>query len=256
MKRILLPLILLTVSLTAVAKQAGDWLTNYYKSPNPQDFVVEVRKLGNAGILANPKHKEYVAVFLSRILAANPEKIIEWVESLKSLNEAEREPLIIALWLADTKESKAYLTSINALEVLSKKPTNYLEIEILKGETLDALWAYFFATGADEPIRKIVSALNYAEYAGSVDAYKNSKKTEADQQRAWFDALFQSARWSLESNVRKEPKVAEICGRLIKEPSLSKHERLWLSLILSKALPDKYKMMKQESGEWRLEIYK
>jgi len=229
---------------------------NYYKSPNPQEFVAEVNKLSHSGLLGNPKHKENIAVFLSRILASHPEKTSEWLESLKSLNKADMEPVFYAVWLANTEESKAYLKSIGATEALNTKPTNYLEIEIQSPDTLDALWSYFYATGSAEPVRRIVSALNYADYSGSLEAYKTSKQTDEDKRKAILDSIFMAARWSLESNSRNEPKVGENCGNIMKDPNLTKNEQLWLGVILSKAIPDKYKMVQVKAGEWRLETYK
>ncbi len=229
---------------------------NYYKSPNPQEFVAEVNKLSESGLLGNPKYKENIAVFLSRILASHPEKTGGWLKSLKSLNKADSEPVFYAAWLADTEESKIYLKSIGATEALNAKPTNYLEIEIQSPNTLDALWSYFYATGSTEPVRRIVSALNYADYSGSHEAYKTSKKTEEDNQKAILDSIFMAARWSLESNSKNESKVGEICGNIMKDPNLTKNEQLWLGVILSKAIPNKYKMVQVKAGEWRLETFK
>lgn len=256
MKRLSLLLILLVFSFKTVAEEPGYWLMNYYKSPNPQDFVSEVNKLSKSGLLANPKHKENIAVFLSRILASHPENTNEWLQSLKSLNKADMEPVFYAAWLADTKQSKAYLKSIGATEALNTKPTNYLEIEIQSPNTLDALWSYFYATGSEEPVRRIVSVLNYADYSGSLEAYKTSQQTEEDRKKAILDAIFQSARWSLESNARNESRIGEICGSILKDPNITKNEQQWLGVILSKAIPDKYKMVQVKAGEWRLETYK
>lgn len=256
MKRISLLLISLVFSFQAIAKDPGSWLMNYYKSPNPQDFVAEVNKLSKTGLLGNPKHKENIAVFLSRILASHPENTNEWLQSLKSLNKTDMEPVFYAVWLADTKESKEYLKSIGATEVLNTKPINYLQTEIQSPNTLDALWSYFYASDSKEPVRRIVSALNYADYSGFLEAYKTSKQTGEDRRKAILDSIFQAARWSLESNARNEPKIGEICGNILKDPNITKNEQLWLGVILSKAIPDKYKMVQVKAGEWRLETHK
>lgn len=256
MKRIYFLFILLVFSFKAASEESGYWLMNYYKSPNPQDFVSEVNKLSKSGLLSNPKHKENIAVFLSRILAAHPEKTSEWLQSLKNLSKTDMEPIFYAAWITDTKESKEYLRFIGAADALNTKPTNYLEIEIQSPNTLDALWSYFYATGSEEPVKRIVSALNYADYSGSLEAFKTSKQTEEDRRKAILDSIFQAARWSLESNARNEPKIGEICGNILKDQNITKNEQLWLGVILSKAIPDKYKMVQVKAGEWRLETYK
>jgi len=169
------------------SEEIGHWLINYYKNPNPDDFVIEVKKLSKEGILGDPKHKQNVAVFLSQVLAANPSKTSEWLKKLHSLNKTDMEPVFYAVWLSDTQESKEYLKSIGAKEALKTKPTNFLEIEIDNPSTLDALWSYFFASGKAAPIRKIISALNYANYDGSIEAYKTSEKTEEDKRKLYWN---------------------------------------------------------------------
>ncbi len=256
MKRIAFLLITLLFSFNALAEEPGQWLMNYYKSPNPHDFVSEVKKLSQSGILGNPKHKQNIAVFLSQILAANPDKISQWLKELQDLNEADMEPVFYAAWFSDTKESKDYLKSIGATKALEAKPINFLQVEVDNPNRLDALWSYFFATGKAEPIRKIISALNYADYDGSLEAYETSKKTEEDKRKAILESVYKSARWSLESNIKQHPLVGEICGNILNENKLTKNEQLWLGVILSKAIPSKYKMVQVKAGEWRLETYK
>jgi len=256
MKRISLLLISLIFSFKAMSAEPAAWLKNYYKSPNPNDFVTEVKKLSKNGMLTNPKHKDNIAVFLSRILASHPEKTSDWLQALNSLNKIDMEAVFYAAWLADTKESKEYLKSIGATDFLNKKPTNYLTTQIKTPNTLDALWSYFYATGSEEPVRRIVSALNYADYSGSLEAYKTSHKTEEDKRKAILDVLFQAARWSLESNARNEQGIGDICGEILKDPNITRNERLWLGVILSKAIPEKYKMVQLKTGELRFQVYK
>lgn len=255
MKRISLLLLAILFSFKAFANEPGSWLINYYKSPNPNDFVSEVKKLSKSGILGNPKHKQNIAVFLSQILAANPDKTSQWLKELHDLNKADMEPVFYAVWFSDTKESKEYLKSIGATKALEAKPVNFLQAEVDNPNTLDALWSYFFATGKVEPIRKIISALNYAGYDGALEAYKTSKKTEEDKRKAILESVYKSARWSLESNIKQHPLVGDICGNILKQNKLSKNEQLWLGIVLSKAIPSKYKMTQVKAGEWKLVTY-
>jgi len=164
MKRTAASLILLLACFSHAVKT--DWLMDYYIYPTPDLFVSEINNLSESGVLSDPKHKQTISVFLSRVLADNPDKILEWMKELKHLNKADMEPIFYAVWLSDTKESKEYLKSIGATQALETKPTDFLQVSIDSPSTLDALWAYFFATGQKEPIRKIVSALNYEKHSG------------------------------------------------------------------------------------------
>ena len=251
MKRIALLLLTILFSFDSFAEE--DWLMNYYKDPTPDAFVKEVKNLSKSGVLSDPKLKQTISVFLSRILAANPDKTLEWMKELDNLNDGDMEPVFYAVWLSNTKESKEYLKSIGAIKALQAKPTDFLQIPISSPNTLDALWAYFFATGQEEPIRKIISAFNYEEHSDALELYKTSKKTKKDKQNAILGSIFLSARWSLESNIQQHYRVAEICGDIFKDKSLTNSEQLWLGVILSKALPEKYKMTNTKPGQWTVE---
>ncbi len=251
MKRILPSILILLIFFSHAIK--ADWLTDYYIYPTPDLFVSEVNNLSKSGVLSDPKHKQTISVFLSRILADNPDKTLKWMKELDHLNKTDMEPVFYAVWLSDTKESKEYLKSIGATKALETKPTDFLQVPIDSPNTLDTLWAYFFATGQKEPIRKIVSAFNYENHSGALKAYKMSKQTEQDKQNAILDSIFMSARWSLESNIKQHPRVGEICGDIFKDKSLTNSEQLWLGVVLSKALPNKYKMSKTEPGQWTVQ---
>ncbi|WP_158970878.1 hypothetical protein [Paraglaciecola sp. L3A3] len=256
MKWILLTTVVLSLSFTVWAGESEAWLTNYYKSPAQQEFVSQVKKLSQSGMLSDGKHQQSLAVFLSRILVANPKQTHQWLSTLSVLNQKDRQTLHYAAWLADTDESKAYLQLVDAQYLLDSKAINYLEIDIKSPKTLDNLWYYFFATGEAAPIKRIVSALNYAEYSGALKAYKTSEKTNEDERKAKLDVIFQAARWSIGSNVKQHPKVAEICTEIMKDAQLSQNEALWLSIILSEALPNKYKMKKTARGDLEQTVLK
>lgn len=251
MKGIAPTLLLILLSFSSIAN--ADWVMDYYKKPSPDAFVSEVNKLSKAGILSDKEHNQNIAAFLSRVLADNPDKTLQWMKELEHLNKSDMEPILYAVWLSDTKESKEYLKSIGATKALDTKPTDFLQVPIDSPNTLDALWAYFFATGQKDPIRKIVSALNYEEHSGALESYKTSKQTEQDKKNAILDSIFMSARWSLESNIKQHPRVAEICGDIFKDKSLTNSEQLWLGVVLSKALPNKYKMSQTEPGQWTVQ---
>jgi len=251
MKRISSSIIILLLCFSHAAK--ADWLMDYYIYPTPDLFVSEVNNLSKSGVLSDPNQKQTISVFLSRVLADNPDKTLKWMKELKHLNKADMEPIFYAVWLSDTKESKEYLKSIGATLALETKPTNFLQVPIDNPSTLDALWAYFFATGQKEPIRRIISALNYEKHSGALESYKTSKKTEENKQNAILDSIFMSARWSLESNIKQHSRVGDICGDIFKDKSLTNSEQLWLGVVLSKALPDKYKMSQTEPGQWKVQ---
>jgi hypothetical protein len=105
--------------------------------------------------------------------------------------------------------------------------------EIDSPSVLDMLWGYFFATGDEAPIRRIVSALNYSEYAGALDRYETSKKTPDDRNQAYYDAIFRAAVSSLSTTWRQHPRIKEICDGLLKDNKLSPTETQLLKQMLA-----------------------
>src|SRR5262249_14108668 len=101
-----------------------------------------------------------------------------------------------------------------------------------------------------------VSALNYEKYAGALKRYKASKKTKADQQLAIYDAIFQAAMWSLESNCKQDNNVYTACKELFFSHELNETEKLWLVVALSKARPDEFEVKLRSGKNSGLEIVK
>lgn len=234
--------------------QKGSWISSYYINPNPDNFVNEVKKLGEEGVLSDSKTQQNVAVFLSQLMIRHPEKSLEWLHQLRTLSGEDKKALWYAAWLANTENSRNYLRSIGATQALDTPPPNFIEDQVDDPAHLDALWAIFFATGSEKPIRKIVSAFNYDVHTGSIEAYKTSNKTEEDRQKAILESVFLAARWSLTSNISQHQLVGTHCESILSDSSLTNTERLWLGVVLSKAMPQKYKMNKVKPGEWKLEI--
>lgn len=253
-KRIQIFILLSTISTCLFADdQKGSWITNYYATPSPENFVSEVRKLSREGILSDTKSQQNVAVFLSQLMIRHPVKSLEWLNQLNTLGEEEKKTLWYAAWLANTENSRNYLQSIEATDALQTSPPNFLIDQIDSPAHLDALWAIFFATGSEEPIRKIITAFNYDIYMGSIEAYKTSSKTEEGRKKAILEGVFLAARWSLQSNIGHHKLVAIHCEKINADLSLTNTERLWLGVVLSKVMPQKYKMTKVKPGEWKLE---
>ena len=122
-------------------------------------------------------------------------------------------------------------------------------MNLISPEILDMWWAYFLATGKKEPVRNIISALQYDDNSGALEAYESSNKTEEDKIRVIRQMTFESARWSLESNISQHKRVADISEEIFWDEELSHPEKLWLGVILVKVFPDKYVMTKIDGGQ-------
>ncbi len=225
---------------------------SYYRAPQPERFVAEVRDLRQNGQLSDPNRAAAMSVFLGGVLAMHPEKTKEWMEQLADLQGKDRQALLRALQFAATPQASAYLKQHRdgapftqaAPDVRATPPTDAVQ--------LDMLWADFFVTGDATPIRQVVSALNHDHYHGALDRYARSAKTEKDRQEALLEAVFKAAQWSLGSNAKQHARVAEILDQLFFAGNLSTSESLWVAAILAKALPERYELaLKPNSAQLR-----
>ena len=206
-----------------------DWIISYYQNPQPDHFVAEVRKMSERGTLSAPP----TVAFLSRVLAKNPAKIAVWMAALADLSDSHKELLHKAIWLSGSDAGKTYLKEQGLANLLKTPAPDMLKTEIDSPSAIDMLWGCFFATGDEAPIRRIVSALNYAKYAGAMDRYETSQKTADDREQAYNDAIFCAAVSSLSTFWQQHPRIKEICDGLLKGNELNPTETQWLKQMLA-----------------------
>jgi tetratricopeptide (TPR) repeat protein len=109
-------------------------------------------------------------------------------------------------------------------------------------QDLDFCWGWFFATGDPAALDPIIATLDLGEYAGALKKYAASKKTDADKQAAYKDAIFSAALWSLGANGKEDEKITAHLEEVLANPQTSKSRALWLGAILGQLKPDKYKV--------------
>jgi hypothetical protein len=231
-----------------------DWLTFYYRKPQPDRFVDEVRNMSKAGVLTNEGSEPPTVAFLSRVMVANPDKIAAWMTALADVSDSNKDKLHRAIWLSDTKEGRAYLKEKGVKKYVEKAPPDILKMEIDSPDVLDMLWGYFFATGDEAPIRRLVSAFNYSKYFGAIQRFKTSKQTAEDKKNALNDAIFRAAMWSIGSNCKQHPRVKEHCEHLLKGNDLNPSEVRILKMVLGKTdpkkTPDDTEKTPKTGGQW------
>jgi hypothetical protein len=221
-----------------------DWITFYYADPEPERFVDEVRSMAARGQLEKPETSLSLMTFLSRVMASNPRRIGPWLAELGDVQGKAREMLDVAVWLSDTVEGRAYLAAGDSATRFAGSPPSLLDRAVDHPAVLDALWGYYFATGDQRAVRRVVSALEHLSDHGAAAGFNASAQTEQDRARALNDALFQAAAWSLQSLMQQHPPLQAMCERLFDADDLTPNERLGLALTLEKVDPSR----------WRVEI--
>ena len=240
MKRLVLAL--LTAVLASAASAAGDpqneWIKHYYQTQDVGHFdafwqsVIENRLLENKNAIAP------TVGFASQVIHRHPELIKGRLDDPAAFPEKQRDAVLRLLWLSDTDQGRAILQKAGVAELAAKAPPPIGKWEIKAGGDLDLCWGWYFATGDTAALDAIISALDYAKYAGALKRYPNSEHTEADRAAAIKDAIFGAALWSLGANGREDPLIAKHIRILFYSPATPSARKVWLGVIFAKASPN------------------
>ncbi|BBM86872.1 hypothetical protein [Candidatus Uabimicrobium amorphum] len=235
-------------------KEYESFMFKYYDSPSPNkaikayveytSLIDQHQQINAAGIYFFYKifqNNTYLADHLYRL-------------AKKSNKQVKIKAAFILQLMGKKKEAASLLEEKDkTLLKLFVLPDPYEEIT---PTGLDMLWCDFFATGRIEPIKKLVEALKYADYAGSIEKFSVSKKTEEDRMNAIKEATFRAANWSLTSNCQQHTLVRNYCLYIIQNEKLPGLTRIYLGLIMQKFFPNLVKVnIPKGGGEATVEIF-
>ncbi len=202
-----------------------DWLTFYYRNPNPDQLVPQLKAWSAEGTLRDQQARAPLVAFLSQVFRQNADRINEWYSQLKDLPAVDLETLTLALWMSDTKAGKQLLQKELPSVYGEKPPPDILKLKLDSASTLDLLWGYYFATGDSQALRRIVSMFNFADAPDKV-------KGVPDDRTPLYKTLPDAAKWSLSSNATQHPKVLADCKKMLSDGQLNATEKKWLEETL------------------------
>lgn len=223
----------------------SDWQKFYYKNPQPNRFVDEVRIRVEAGDFKEKSKGLHPAMtaFYGQIMSQNPDRIESWLEELSDMKPEELDLLYFAAWLSDTPKARDYFRKHNLKQYLRNQSAGVLKAKLDNPTILSALWGSFRATGDLAYVRHVVTALDYESYVADAQKVKGGP-TEVEKPKARLGVIFVMAKASLESNAKNHPLVVEHCEKILAEtPDTAENaSRIRnLRLILAEFKPDKYK---------------
>ena len=200
-------------------EEVGEWVMKYYINPTPASAITALQQYVNLDIEWINENLSLLS-FFKTIYKDNPFLLKNIAKRFDSFSkEDQKKFLLISSIIGDTD----YL--LNDISSLPDDLNNYLlEIsefnipevsgEINSAVQLDILWSNFLATGKYEPIRKIVGSLALYQHKGTLEKIKSGeikKVTDAIKAKAYLEATYQSAIWSLTSNMKQMPLVLKYC---------------------------------------------
>lgn len=165
---------------TTAQDDTSTFLNTYYMAPRPRELLAVVRSfLRDQEFLNDVRHLMPV-VHLVAIVAHNDPTVLEGLKNVKNEYDG------------------------HAFDVISEIITqaeDFSPAEPLSPFHLDFIWAEFLATGSQEPVKKIISAL------GVPLPEKNGNYSD-EEKNVVFTVT--GAQWSLTSNIRQHQRVREI----------------------------------------------
>ena len=253
--------------------EVSEWVMSYYQHPDPEHFVERVQTMSKAGVLHDPRpnaRPDSNVMFLGKIMAANPSKLQKWLDALVALPADEQTVLKRAAWYSGTVEGNAWLDK-HGESALAKGPRPLLlsdqQAMNLQPHHLDSLWEWFFATGEEQPIARIVSLFSLAHEQPIKDSFnllqppakpqplsasKSDEKqplsggvSTADagmlyQVRMYNYQILQPAMWSCTSLATDQDRVLEILKKM-ERSHYHKGIKEWLAQIIKIAEAERKK---------------
>ena len=233
-----------------------EWFNTYHQKPSPEKAISAYLYYSNSKL--SEAKNGFIPAFTFFLTIFNHNQFLIPILT-DSYSKQDLKTKIYIIWLLRylDYDSSAFLESLKgdekqAFEKIKNETIPLQKDKIVSGEHLDVQWSTFLATGSFEPIKKIIDSLEYSRYSGSLDAYKTSEKTEEDREKAILDSTFQAARWSISSNIQQYELVKKYCIYSFINDEYPEDVRLWLGVILSKQVPERFKMVKSEDGKLQI----
>jgi len=223
---------------TGGESEGKDWLEFYYENPSPDSFVTQMKDWAADGTLDNDHAKPALIAFISQLIRQNRDRLEDWYSDLSGLEGAQLQVLHTAMLFSRTEEADRLLKERfgPSYEEQKQETQKILEMPLDQRNTMDMLWGFFYATGSESAIRRIVLAFRFRDAPdqppgvavpeGYVPLYKN---------------LPQFAFGSLLANAERHPRVVEILKQFLEsDESLLPVEKEGVRAVLSEIDPKNF----------------
>lgn len=213
-----------------------DWLEFYYQSPTPDRFVTQVKGWAADGTLENNNAKPALIAFLSQVIRQNRARLEAWYGDLGGLDPDQMQVLHTAMLFSRTSEADGLMREVfgKAYDEQKQETEKILEMPLDKRSTMDMLWGYFYATGSERAIRRIVISFRFR------DAPDKPPGVDVPEGHVpLYKQLPDFALASLVANGERHPRVVEILKDLLrKDGSLLEVEREGILEVLKEIDPN------------------
>lgn len=189
-----------------------DWLEYYYEDPTPDRLVAQMKEWAADGTLQNDHAKPALIAFLSQVIRQNAGKLEDWYLALSGLAPEQMQVFHTAMLFSRTEPADKILGARygKAFQEQKKETSKILEMPLDERDTMDMLWGFFYATGSESAVRRIVTAFRFLEAPD---------KPEGVEVPEGFVPLYKDlprfAHGSLVANGQRHPKLVALLGRML-----------------------------------------
>ena len=183
------------------------WINDYRLKKNPHQLPSAVRAMAELGIFRDLDQAGVYIGFVAGVLGSNPVMAERLIARMFPMSPEDQVALIRAIAYSGLPEWKTVLSAfaerMPARRVLIDKylygdGKTLAELPLDEGSyVLDAHWGYYYASGTDAPVRRIISAL-----AWSTDRDNVEKLT-----------IGSMAKWTLATNASRDKDLLDIMKR-------------------------------------------
>jgi hypothetical protein len=212
-----------------------DWLTFYYQNPEPEKLTKQLQKWSDAKILSDEKARPALVGFLSQVFRQNRDKIKGWYSKARGFPPEDLQTLRLALIFSRTSEADDIIKAEEGDSYVARQPPKVLEMSMNQLPTFDMLWGYFYATGSELVIERMIFLFRFEEMELGEDI------DIPEGYSSLYEQLPEHAHWALKSNAEQHPQILQLLERYLETPgALQPIERKGVRKILSELLPKKY----------------
>lgn len=155
------------------------WINGYRARPEPKRLPAAVKAMSGLGLFREIDNAGLYIGFAAGVIGSNPAQAEDLIRQMFPMPPEDQVAVVRAIaWsgLPDWKELMArFVERMPARRILierhlyGKLPT-LMDLPLDESPAgIDALWGYYYATGAPEPVRRLVSALAWSSEQNSVD---------------------------------------------------------------------------------------
>ncbi len=231
----------------SAAPEEKDWLEYYYENPTPDRFVGQMKDWAEDGTLENDHAKPALIAFTSQILRQNRERIGEWYDALSGLSPEQMQVMHTAMLYSRTTEADELMRDRfgKAYEEQKEETPKILELPLDRGDTMDMVWGFFYATGSEVAIRRVVTCFRFRDAPDKppgVDVPEGYKPL--------YKELPEFALGSLLANASRHPRIVLILREMYEnDNTLLEMEKSGLYEVLSELDPGTYPPKGESKGK-------